>query len=186
MGTAVNYSLINNLFPLSTCLPGSVPVTINNSSVAPQWFGPSLVIHSGERLWPAIEAHTSSFSYSLIPAAALFHVPDSQEIALMGSTVRCLSCPLSSLTAGRPLPLGSVMSSAPDSEIRCRLVLVSSQPVHVGFTGSVTLEFAWTSIRVAIMCTHLFNIKKFVILFVFTVVVASLTYRLQKPEQKDN
>lgn len=150
MGTAVNYSLINNLFPLSTCLPGSVPVTINNSSVAPQWFGPSLVIHSGVLLWPAIESHTSSFSYSLIPAAALFHAPDLREIVLMGSTVRHLNCPLSLLTAHQALPFGSIMLSAPVVCSRqwdtLQIVLSQLSPGHLAFAGSVTLEFGWTSI----------------------------------------
>lgn len=146
MGTAVNYSLINNLFPLSTCLPGSVPVTINNSSVVPQWFGPSLVIHSGALLWPAIEARTGSFSYSLIPAAALLHVPDWQEIALMGSTVRCPTCPLSPLTAHRAFlseKCNVVCSKRWDT---LQIVLSRLSPGHIDFTGSVTLKFIWTSI----------------------------------------
>lgn len=155
MGTAVNYSLINNLFPLSTYLPGSVPVTINNSLVAPQWFGPSLVIHSGVLLWLAIEAHTSSFSYSLIPAAVLFHVPDLREIAMMGSTIRLLNCPFSLLTARQALPLGSIMLSAPESEIRYKLFLSKPSPSHADFTACVTLEFIWTSICSSYMHTSL-------------------------------
>lgn len=53
-------------------------------------------------------------------------------------------------------------------------------------------SFHWKSncgvlgpVDAAIMCIHLFNTKKFVLLFIFTLVVTLLMYVLQKSEQKD-